>query len=193
MLKPNRPFTEKALALDKARLARIYSENGHPYAAVRAFEEMSTDGARSTVQFSVEENKHVRFGPIFLRGNFKTRQRTILSDLKFRQGDTFDIRLIEAAEASMRKRQIFNAVSIQLLGIADEHAELPVIVTVEERYDDHGAIEFGVGGSTDRASTACTATRGSSARLWCWMSRGSCATSSPAASASSSRSAAPRR
>jgi outer membrane protein insertion porin family len=148
-LKPNRPFTEKALAMDKARLARIYSENGHPYAAVRAFEEMSADGTRETVQFSVEENKRVRFGPIFLRGNVKTRQRIILSDLKFRQGDAFDIRLIEAAEARMRKRQIFNAVSIQLLGIADEHAELPVVVTVEERYDDHGAIEFGVGGSTD--------------------------------------------
>jgi outer membrane protein insertion porin family len=147
-LKPGRPFTEKALALDKARLARIYSENGHPYAEVTAFEELSADGLRETVQFGVQEKQRVRFGPIFLRGNFRTRERVMLSDLRFREGDLFDIRRIEEAEARMRKRQIFNAVRLQLLGIAEQRGVLPVLVNVEERYDDYGAIEFGVGGST---------------------------------------------
>jgi len=45
----------------------------------------------------------------------------------------------------MRKRQIFNMVRIQLLGIAEQRDVLPVLVSLEERYDDFGAIEFGGG------------------------------------------------
>ena len=73
----------------------------------------------------------------------------ILSDIPFSEGDTFDIRRIERAEASMRRRQIFNVVRLQLIGTEEKSAVLPLIVSVEERYDDYGAIEFGAGGSTD--------------------------------------------
>ncbi len=149
-LKPGRPFTERALTLDKARIARIYAERGHPYAKVPPpLEELSLDRTKASIQFTVIENKPARFGPIFIRGNFKTRRSVVLSDLPFREGDPFDIRKMEEADARMRKRQIFNVVRLQLLGIAEEHAELPVLVTVEERYDDHGVIEVGIGGSTD--------------------------------------------
>jgi outer membrane protein insertion porin family len=149
-LRPGRPFTERALSLDKARIARIYAERGHPYAKVPPpLEELSPDRTRASIQFTVVENRPARFGPIFIRGNFKTRRSVLLSDLPFREGDPFDIRKIEEADARMRKRQIFNVVRLQLLGISDEQPVLPVLVTVEERYDDHGVIEVGVGGSTD--------------------------------------------
>jgi outer membrane protein insertion porin family len=149
-LKPGRPFTERALSLDKARIARIYGERGHPYAKVPPpLEELSLDRTRASIQFTVVENRPARFGPIFIRGNFKTRRSVILADLPFREGDPFDIRKIEEADARMRNRQIFNVVRLQLIGVAEERAELPVLVTVEERHDDHGVIEVGLGGSTD--------------------------------------------
>lgn len=148
-LKPGRAFTTKALALDKARLAQIYGERGYPHAEVRSFEELNPTGTKVTVQLTVQENDPVRFGPVFIRGNFKTRTSVIMRDLDFKQGDLFDIRKIEQSEARLRKRQIFNVVRVQLLGIGTRRSEVPVLVQVEERYDDHGAIEFGVGGSTD--------------------------------------------
>jgi outer membrane protein insertion porin family len=148
-LKPGRPFAGKRLELDKARLARIYGEKGYPYAEVRALEELSLDGTRVSVQFSVVERKRVRFGPVFVRGNFKTRRSVIESDIDFKPGEPFDIRKIELAERKLRKRQLFNMVRLQLLGIGEKQQEVPVLVSVEERHDDRGAIEFGVGGSTD--------------------------------------------
>lgn len=148
-LKAGRPFTVKALELDKARLARIYGEKGHPYAEIRALEESDLDGTNVVVQFTVQENQPVRFGPIFVRGNFHTRRSVIMADLDFKPGDPFDVALIERAERKLRKRQIFDVVRIQLLGIGRRQPELPVLVAVEERYDDYGAIEVGVGGSTD--------------------------------------------
>jgi len=148
-LKPGRPFSDKTLELDKARLARIYGEKGYPYAEIRSLEELSLDGTKISVQFTVVEGKRVRFGEILIRGNFKTRRSVIESDLDFKPGDPFDISLIERAESRLRKRQLFNMVRLQLLGIGEKHQTLPVLVGVEERYDDRGAIEFGVGGSTD--------------------------------------------
>jgi len=148
-LKSGGPFSEKNLELDKARLARIYGEKGYPYAEVRSLEELSLDGTRVTVQFTILEGKRVRFGETFIRGNFKTRRHVIKSDLDFKEGDPFDIRLIELAESRLRKRQLFNMVRVQLLGIGEKRDVIPVVVSVEERYDDRGAIEFGVGGSTD--------------------------------------------
>jgi outer membrane protein insertion porin family len=148
-LRPGRPFAGKRLELDKARLARIYGEKGYPYAEVRALEELSFDGTRVSVQFSVVERERVRFGPVFVRGNFKTRRSVIESDIDFKAGEPFDIRKIERAERKLRKRQLFNMVRIQLLGIGEKRREVPVLVSVEERHDDRGAIEFGVGGSTD--------------------------------------------
>jgi outer membrane protein insertion porin family len=149
-LKPGRPFTEKALALDKARLVRIYAEKGHPYANVPpVLEELSPDGTRATVQFMLQEGAEARFGPVFIRGNFKTRRSVILSDLPFKPGDRFDIRKIEQADTLMRRREIFNVVRVELMGITEQQTLLPVLVTVEEHYDDHGALEFSVGGATN--------------------------------------------
>jgi outer membrane protein insertion porin family len=148
-LKPGRPFTAKALALDKARLVQIYGERGHPHAGVHSLEELSLDEKQVTVQFTVLENRPVRFGPIFIRGNFKTRESVIRGDLRFKPGDPFDIREIEKSERRLRARGIFNVVRMQLLGVSERRGEVPIVVSVEERYDDRGAIEVGVGGSTD--------------------------------------------
>ena len=148
-LKPRRPFTTKMLTLDKARLVRIYSERGLPYTAVRSMEEQDLSGTKVTIHFSVQENRRVRFGPIFIRGNFKTRPGVIMEDLDFKPGEPFDIRKIEAAERALRKREIFNVVRVQPVGMSDQLAQVPVLVQLEERYDDHGSLEFAVGGSTD--------------------------------------------
>lgn len=148
-LKPSRPFTAKALTLDKARLVRIYNEQGFPYVTVRSLEEQDPKNNRVNVQITIQEGQHVRFGPVFIRGNFKTRERVILSDISFKEGDPFDIRQIEAAELLMRGREIFNVVRIQPLGMSDQLAVVPVMVQVEERYDNRGVLEFAVGGSTD--------------------------------------------
>jgi outer membrane protein assembly complex protein YaeT len=144
-----RPFTENGLALDKARLVRIYSENGHPYATVRSLEEYNLQGTGVTVHLSVQEGPRVRFGHIFTRGNFHTRRSVILNDLRFKKGDDFDIRKLEDGERLMRKREIFNSVRVTPLGQRDQAEVISVLVEIEERYDDYGALEFAIGGSTD--------------------------------------------
>ncbi|MFH1132744.1 MAG: BamA/TamA family outer membrane protein, partial [Pseudomonadota bacterium] len=146
-LKEGIPFDPAKLGDDKATLVRFYAERGYPYATINNLEQITGDGV--TIILTVDEGKKVQFGPIFVRGNFLTKENTILACLDFEPGNLFDIRLREQAEQCLRSLKIFNGVRIQLLGAADEPKEIPVLVRVEERHDNWGIVEVGAGASTD--------------------------------------------
>ncbi|MCC6749494.1 MAG: BamA/TamA family outer membrane protein [Deltaproteobacteria bacterium] len=148
-LKPGQPYVPAQLERDKLRLIRFYAERGFPGAKVQVFEQRSLDGRQVEIQITVQEESLVRFGPIFVRGNFRTRERVIRSALGFREGQLFDIRKLEAAEKTLRDLKMFNAVLIRPLAYQTGRTVVPILVRVEDRYDDWGALEFGVGGSSD--------------------------------------------
>jgi outer membrane protein insertion porin family len=150
-LKRGRPFTAAELAKDKKRIVRLYAERGYPYATSTSLESFDDDtsGGVVDIQFTVKEGKRVRFGDIFVRGNHATRHFVIKHAIGFRKGDIFDIRKIDIAERTLRDLGIFNAVRIQLLQARTRAEQIPVLVRVEERYDDTGSLQLGAGFSTD--------------------------------------------
>ncbi|MCK5796448.1 MAG: outer membrane protein assembly factor BamA [Deltaproteobacteria bacterium] len=149
-LRRGRPFTPAALAADKVRIVRAYASAGHPYATVRSMESVDEDtGSKVDVQLAIDEGKEVRFGPVFMRGNFVTRAFVIRSALAFKPGDLFDIRKLERSEKNLRGLSIFNSVRIQLLDVKSRANTVAVLVRVEERYDNYGTLGVGFGGSTD--------------------------------------------
>lgn len=152
-LKRGEPFTPEALEQDKARIVRIYGERGYPYVRLQPLDDLDETGTRVGVQYSVlQEGKQVRFGPIFFRGNFNTHAFVIRNALPFKEGDVFDLRKLEQAERKLRALQLFSSVRLQLVGIdTDRPSRVPVIVRVEERYVGHGALELGIGASSDNS------------------------------------------
>ncbi|MCA9672782.1 MAG: BamA/TamA family outer membrane protein [Myxococcales bacterium] len=148
-LKSGEPFDAQRLKAARQALLAFYAERGYPYAEVGAFESVDPSGRSVELQLTVSEGKPVRFGPIFLRGNYKTRDRELLEVLDFKPGDRFDIRKIREAEQKLRQLKIFNSVRIRFLGFTQRPETVPVVIEVEERYDNWGAIEIGGGYSTD--------------------------------------------
>lgn len=152
-LRAGETFSGDLLAADQARIKRLYFENGHPYAQV-GVSCLKLDATRRRVELlrlRIVEGHPVRFASILLRGNFRTRASVIRSALNVRPGDSFDIRALERGELVLRQIGVFNSVRIQVLGLQARLAEVPLLVSIEERYDDYGAIELGVGGSTDNS------------------------------------------
>ena len=144
------PFTQQRVKRAKRRLVTFFAERGYPYTEVGGPLEVShpeTQGVE--LQFSVKSGKQVHIGPIFVRGNFKTRASTILRAIGLQPGQVFDIRRIRKAERILRTLKVFNSVRVRLLGLQREPSDVPILIRVQERYDDHGSIEFGVGGSSD--------------------------------------------
>ena len=148
-LRPGRPFTSAELRRDSARIIRYYAERGHPYTQVQTFDDLAEDNTKVGVHLIVRQSKAVRFGGVFLRGNFRTRTFVVMKALAFQRGEVFDIRKLEASEKALRRLEIFNSVRIQLLDLPDQPSVVHVLIHVDERYDDYGVLEVGAGGSTD--------------------------------------------
>ncbi len=143
------PFSKDAISADLKSYARYFANLGYPYHTVTT--EMNPDKQKKgvVVAFTFKMNKKVRFGPIFIRGNFKTRRAVVWGEIPFKEGDTFSLSAIEEAGRNLRSLGVFRSVRIRFLGIEKQLEVLPVVVELIERYDDWGELEIGGGFSTD--------------------------------------------
>jgi len=147
-LKPGKPFDPLLVAKDAETLLRLLSEAGYLYAEVVPEVERPSP-AVATIRYRVRWRAPARFGEVFIRGNFHTHRSVIEDELAFAPGDPFDISRLAKTEDNLRRLGVFNIVRVQLMGSEDREETLHVLVNVEERYDDAGAVELGVGYSTD--------------------------------------------
>lgn len=150
-LAEHQPFASERVTAAKEAIVRSYAEIGHPYATVRSQEQVDARRGRVAVRLSIDEGPLVRFGPVLLRGNDHTRSAVVRSLVAVRPAAPFDIRALERTEQSLRQIGAFNAVRTRVIGLPARLVVVPVVVQVEERHDNYGAFELGVGGSTDNA------------------------------------------
>lgn len=145
------PYTAEAEQTDLGRILELYKSSGHAFARVDpTASEWNEAHDRVVLHYRITEGPLVRFGEILIRGNFKTRPRTIRRDLPFRPGDPFDFTKIEAAERNLQTHLIFTAARVQPL-LQQGNPVAPVLVTVQERYlDRYGSLTAAIGAASDR-------------------------------------------
>jgi len=154
-LKPGSHFTRKRFTTDLEQLKRFFANMGYPYCLIKGTVLKGREGSPSDtlayieIKYEFKLGKRVRFGEIFIRGNFKTTRSTILRELKFKTGDVFSLRKVEAARSNLRSLGIFRATRIEFIGLRSRESPVHVVVKITERFDDYGSLEFGVGLSTD--------------------------------------------
>jgi len=154
-LKPGTHFTRKRFTTDLERLKRFFANQGYPYCLIKGTVLRGRESAAAEkrayieIKYEFKLGKRVRFGEIFIRGNFKTSRSIILRELKFKTGDVFSLKKVEVARSNLRSLGIFRATRIEFIGLRSRESPVHVVVKITERFDDHGALEFGVGLSTD--------------------------------------------
>lgn len=161
-LRPGADFDRELLRADQGRLLRALAEAGYPYAEVGGHptpgsveigapvvERTGSRREHARITYAIRWNAPVRFGEIYVRGNFKTSERVIRAELAFAPGDPFDIAKLEESERNLRELGIFSTVRLALVGVDEKAGTAHVVAEVEERYDDWGAFEIGGGASTD--------------------------------------------
>jgi outer membrane protein insertion porin family len=92
-------------------------------------------GPSVAIRHAVAPGGLVRFGHVFLRGNFRTRDWVLLDDLPFRPGDPFDLNRLLVGQSNIRSQGIFDSVRVQQMvrhpeGAAENVADL--VIQVEE-------------------------------------------------------------
>jgi outer membrane protein insertion porin family len=157
-LRPGVPLTPTGMKLDAALILRRYASQGHPYVELKKDLQHISGTTRVRLIWKITEGPVVRVGQILIRGTFKTWRHVILNEIPFRPGDRFDIEKSELAERNLRTLGLFRTVHMTWLGFEEQRPVVHLLVHVEERYDNWGAVEVGVGFSTDTvAGTAAFA------------------------------------
>ncbi len=148
-VKAQEPFSMERIQNDLLEFKRHFSNRGFPFCVITTEISASEDAKSVDVTYRIDRRQPVRIGPVFVRGNFKTRESVIRREIPFKTGDPFSFSKVEEAGRNLRSLGVFRSVRLQFLGLEEQLSEIPVIVTVIERFDDYGAMEVGGGFSTD--------------------------------------------
>jgi outer membrane protein insertion porin family len=154
-LRPGAPYAPPTVAADAKRLVRLLGDAGFPSAT--ATPDVDRQGENVTLTWTIMLGPRVRVGPIFVRGNFTTRPRTILQQIRLTTGDYLGTTPVERSQRDIGFLQLFNnATPISFPGKDDPPANgaaekvVPMLVNVEERYDQYSVVHVGAGASTDQ-------------------------------------------
>ena len=144
-------FSYLKLESDVRSLLIDYSNRGYPYAQAKT-ELHAISPQKWEVVFKIEPGFKVNIGKILFVGNIKTRNSLIQKNLYLKEGEVFSAEKLEDSQNALRRLNIFNAVSIQTLGLTDQQAKVHLVVRMEEKKTQQ--IDFGLGYDTDTGFTS---------------------------------------
>jgi outer membrane protein assembly complex protein YaeT len=148
-LRPGEPYTPPAVREDGKRLVRLLGDAGYP--SGDADPEVERTGDKVKLTWVLKLGPQMRVGPIFVRGNFVTQPRTILEQIPLRSGDLLTTTATERGQRNLGFMQLFNNASpISFPGKDEKRPVVPMVVEVEERYEQYSVVHLGVGASTDQ-------------------------------------------
>ncbi len=132
-LSPGREYNPTRLQADENQLAAMISEQGFPHVTVKADVLMSEDQANANIVYNIDTGPQVRVGRIFLLGNFRTRNRFLDRQIKFKSGELFSLKKVLDAQRNLRDLDVFDSVQVRTDGLKRRSELVHLLVTVIER------------------------------------------------------------
>lgn len=141
-------FREDHAALTKDQLkSRLYS-HGRPRAEV-GYEITVLDAHRVAAKYTLANVQTLQIGKVVIRGNFKTRDSIIRSELRLKQGALFTQDALADGARRLRNTALFDAVSVTMPDLDTTTAgEVNAVVEVVERYDFRAQVDTEAGYSS---------------------------------------------
>src|SRR5581483_1631190 len=153
-LQPGQPFFVNQMALDRDAIELHYVNAGFQNATVDSKPNLSADGTRANVVFTVREGPRILVHHVLIVGNERTRTSTIERELQFKPGDPLGLAAISESQRRLAALGLFRRARITELGHGEE-TRRDVLVSVEEApvttIGYGGGVEAGQG--TAKAST----------------------------------------
>jgi outer membrane protein insertion porin family len=128
---PDRPFVPAQLAADRDAIVLRYLNLGFETASVEVKPEISRDGARADLLFTVREGPQILIDHVIIVGNVRTDIETIEREVQLRAGDPLGREAMFDAQRRLSALGLFRRVSITELAHGDERRR-DVLVTVDE-------------------------------------------------------------
>jgi outer membrane protein assembly complex protein YaeT len=147
--RPGDAYTLQAVRDDEHRLERLLGDAGFPSSSVDP--DVARSGDRVNLTWVLKLGPRVKIGPIFVRGNFKTTAETILEQIPLQSGGYLTTTAVERGQRNLGFLQLFNnATPISFPGREEKRGVVPMVVEVEERYEQFSVLHAGAGASTEQ-------------------------------------------
>ncbi len=131
-VKEGNPYSVVRLEDDVRAILVYYANHGHPYAEAKTeVEEVAPYQVK--VHYKILEGAEVRIGKTLFVGNFITQDSTIRKTVQFKQGDLFNPKQILQSQTFLRKLGVFDALSLETLGLKGREEVVHLVVRVEEK------------------------------------------------------------
>jgi len=148
-VEPGEPYNAAAIRDDARRLERLMGDAGYQSASIEPDPVRAGDLLALTWVIKLGPQTHL--GPVFVRGNFVTTPETVLEQIPLRPGDPLTTTNLERGQRNLGFLQLFNnALPISFPGKEEKRDVVPMLVQVEERYEQYSVIHVGAGASTDQ-------------------------------------------
>jgi outer membrane protein insertion porin family len=148
-VEPGDPYNPAAVREDARRLERLLGDAGYQAASIEP--DAARAGEHLSLTWVIKPGAQTRLGPIFVRGNFVTTPETILEQIPLSSGGLLTTTNLERGQRNLGFLQLFNnATPISFPGKEEKRDVIPMLVQVEERYEQYSVIHVGVGGATDQ-------------------------------------------
>jgi outer membrane protein assembly complex protein YaeT len=128
---PGQPFVPAQLAADRDAIVLRYLNRGFENASVEVKPDISGDGARADLLFTVREGTQIVVDHVIIVGNVRTGADTIERELQLRTGDPLGREAMFDSQRRLSALGLFRRVNITVLDHGDEHRR-DLLVTVEE-------------------------------------------------------------
>jgi outer membrane protein assembly factor BamA len=141
-------FREDDAAATRDQLKDRLFSHGMPRAEVGYAAEV-TGPHQVTARYTLASTQTLQIGKVVIRGNFKTRDAIILSELGLRRGAPLTQDALAEGARRLRNTALFDAVSVTLPDLESTSAgEVNAVVEVVERYDFLAQIDAEAGYSS---------------------------------------------
>jgi outer membrane protein insertion porin family len=121
------------LKSDRNELSALIAEQGYPHVNIETEVSCTQDPSKVHLIYKVRQGPLVRFGPILITGNFRTRKAIIEKELTIQPDTLFSLQAVLKSQQKLRDLAIFNTVSIIPLGLQETRKTVPLVVNVAER------------------------------------------------------------
>lgn len=146
-LERGQPAVAAEIVEGQRRLLATLARQGYPLARVED-RRVVVDHAAADVRVALrlDTGPFARFGPAEVRGLESVEEAFVLSRLAWRQGEPFDMELVERSRRTLIETGLFSAVSIAHAGMVGSGGQLPVTIELAEAR--HRSIGLGAGYSS---------------------------------------------
>jgi outer membrane protein assembly complex protein YaeT len=141
-LKAGAPFVAAQLAADRDAIVLHYLNLGFENASVDVKPDVTRDGTRSNVLFTVHEGPQIRVDHVIIVGNARTHTDTIEQELQLHAGDPLGREAMFETQRRLSALGLFRRVNVTAIAHGDEHRR-DLLVSVDEA--DMTTVAFGGG------------------------------------------------